>query len=88
MATQGARVRSTHALAQAIKASGLSQRAFALKAGCSHATIGHLIKGRNGTTPHRAARIERVAGVKPGTLFTADVSGQICRCGECESARK
>ncbi|WP_374690118.1 helix-turn-helix domain-containing protein [Frankia sp. AvcI1] len=88
MTRPGARPRSTHALAEAIDATGMTRRAFALRAGCSHSAISHLIGGRNGATPELAARIEKTAGVKPGSLFAAAASGQICRCAECAAARK
>ncbi|UQX89334.1 helix-turn-helix transcriptional regulator [Jatrophihabitans telluris] len=64
------RVRNRQVLAECIRLSGLSERAFAARAGLAHATVNHLITGRRvSCSPPTAYAIEQALDCAPGTLF-------------------
>ncbi|HEY2043271.1 MAG TPA: helix-turn-helix transcriptional regulator [Jatrophihabitans sp.] len=64
------RLRNRRMLSDYIKLLGLTERAFAVRAGLSHSTVNHLVSGRRLTCSTATARsIEAALQCPPGLLF-------------------
>jgi transcriptional regulator with XRE-family HTH domain len=67
------RVRDGAALRSYLRLLGLSDRAFAARAGIGHATVSHLLSGRRSRCSARtAAAIETALDCPAGLFFEAD----------------